>query len=220
MNGAQTHPLSFRDRSTNHAGFSGSAHVNRFYVPFFLLPSSSFLLLFRVRRVRCCSVALSDDEALLATGCSDGSLTIFDVGAGGGGGGAVRHLLRHPDTVISLRWISRALNHYHSPPASSSSSPSDGTAQNLSADTVSMLKRQWAGKLAASCADGAVYLWDARDGKLVQRLTGHCGMIIDVQVAFTAAAAPFNAASSASNPLRPIVVTAGDDGVSRVFEIG
>jgi hypothetical protein len=53
--------------------------------------------------------------------------------------------------------------------------------------------------LAAATAHGLVRVFDARDGSVIADLTGHQGMVLDVCV--TAAG----------------VVTAGDDGVCRVY---
>jgi WD40 repeat protein len=123
---------------------------------------------------------------------------VFDVAAGG----AIRHILRHPDTVIAIRWIARSI------PLSSQTI--------LGSCDVPALRRQWAGKLVAACADGNLYLWDCRDGRLLQRFTGHAGMVIDLYVAFTSSSL---GAEVDTSSVRPIIVTAGDDAVSRVFEI-
>ena len=61
--------------------------------------------------------------------------------------------------------------------------------------------------LVATTADGCAHIWDARDGRSVAVLTGHTGIILDVAVA----------ASVESSA--PLVVTAGDDHVCRVFGV-
>jgi WD40 repeat protein len=57
--------------------------------------------------------------------------------------------------------------------------------------------------LGACTANGSVRLWDSRNGGLVRSLTGHTGMILD----------------AAPTPDGTELVTFGDDGVARVFDV-
>mmetsp|Transcript_5237 Transcript_5237/g.11456 ORF Transcript_5237/g.11456 Transcript_5237/m.11456 type:complete len:543 (+) Transcript_5237:67-1695(+) len=67
--------------------------------------------------------------------------------------------------------------------------------------------------ILASYTDGAVRMWDARDGSLVTTVTGgHAGVMINgMSAEFVGADAPDGG--------RAVVVTAVDDGAARVFEI-
>jgi WD40 repeat protein len=61
--------------------------------------------------------------------------------------------------------------------------------------------------LAACTADGAVYVWDGRDGKQVAFFAGHAGLILDFAVL----------PATSTSKLR--IITAGDDTVCRVYEL-
>ena len=123
-------------------------------------------------------LSMSEDETFLATGSNDGSLTVWDVATG-----TVRHILSHSDTVVRCAWLAPAVPDGHPLKASST------------------------GKLVSACADGNVYLWDGRDGRLLRCLTGHAGMVLDLVVGV----APEGAVPDV------FALTAGDDGVARAF---
>jgi hypothetical protein len=114
----------------------------------------------------------------VATGSNDGSLTVWDVATG-----SVRHIMSHSDTVVRCAWLAASVP--------------DGHA----------LKPASLGRLVAACADGNLYLWDGRDGRLLRCMTGHAGMILDI----AAGVAP------EGEPPALYAVTAGDDGVVRAF---
>lgn len=65
--------------------------------------------------------------------------------------------------------------------------------------------------LGVATADGGLYVWDARDGKLLALLTGHAGIVMDF--AFAAWQA-----GDGSEP-RWHAVSAGDDHVCRVYDL-
>jgi WD40 repeat protein len=126
-----------------------------------------------------CSIDISEEGQYVATGATDGSLTIWEVSSG-----AARHVLPHDDTVIKCAWLAPA----------------------VAPDAAPALKSLAAGKLAAACADGNVYVWDARDGKQLQSFSGHAGMVLDLHV------------RCAADGIR--LFTGGDDGCVRMFIFG
>jgi WD40 repeat protein len=69
--------------------------------------------------------------------------------------------------------------------------------------------------LVVATADGCVRVWDGRDGRCVVNHTGHAGIVLDF------AAVPVSVGSGADSAAahRPAVVTAGDDGVCRLYSL-
>lgn len=61
-----------------------------------------------------------------------------------------------------------------------------------------------------SCSDGAIRLWDARNGTLLQTLTGHSDMINDMDIIFID---PQHAGGTA------VIVSGSDDKTARIYEI-
>lgn len=77
--------------------------------------------------------------------------------------------------------------------------------------------------LVSSTADGGVYVWDARDGRLCHSFTGHRGLILDFKVIPPKTGEEIGAAGSGAgtgfDSTRFHIVTAGDDGICRVYEL-
>ena len=147
-----------------------------------------------------CSVAFCDSHPFAASGATDGSLVVWDTGTT-----VARHrLVRKRDaglclmlTDLSRRLIDgmlhRRLNHLQ-----------------MHGDCVTRVAfAPRSPVLLATTSDGALFLWDARDGRCISRLTGHRGAITDLAV--------WSPVSSEAG--RSSAVTAGDDGVCRVWDI-
>ena len=64
--------------------------------------------------------------------------------------------------------------------------------------------------VVTSTTRGQVHLWDARNGQLLQTLTGHTDVINDMDVSFVAGS---GAAGQA------VIVTASDDKTVRIFNV-
>ena len=60
-----------------------------------------------------------------------------------------------------------------------------------------------------AATDGAVRLWDARSGALLQTLTGHEDMILDFDVAF----------GEPGSGRGDVILTGADDGKAKVFYV-
>lgn len=134
-----------------------------------------------------------------ATGGMDGVLKIWDLSNQG-----CRHSCRvhtpNPATTSS-------------PPDTSLTPEQPQTQAAPRGDGITQL--QWHPTLPlviTSTCRGQVHLWDARNGQLLQTLTGHTDVINDMNVSFVPPVAPSVAGHA-------IIVTASDDKTVRIFDL-